>query len=174
MKLSPGTRLAPLALHAISGASVALPDPGSHFTHLQFRRFAGCPICNLHLHAMAARNTDIRAAGIRQLAVFHSSADEMRQYQAQLPFDCIADPDKRLYRQFGVESHWLAALHPQAMLAGLRGLLLTRRLPGKIENGIAGLPADFLLNGEGKVIAAHYGSHADDHWSVDTLLALAR
>ncbi len=33
-----------------------------------------------------------------------------------------------------------------------------------------GLPADFLIDPDGRVLAAHYGTHANDQWSVDDLL----
>ena len=33
-----------------------------------------------------------------------------------------------------------------------------------------GLPADFLIGPDGTLVAAHYGAHADDQWSVDELL----
>jgi hypothetical protein len=35
------------------------------------------------------------------------------------------------------------------------------------------LPADFLIGSDGRVLAAKFGSHADDQWSVDELLDLA-
>ena len=42
-------------LQNIYGMEVVLPNPQSHWVHLQFRRFAGCPICNLHLFKGAFR-----------------------------------------------------------------------------------------------------------------------
>jgi hypothetical protein len=36
-----------------------------------------------------------------------------------------------------------------------------------------GLPADFLIGSDGRVLAAKFGRHADDQWSVDELLDLA-
>lgn len=42
------------------------------------------------------------------------------------------------------------------------------------DGGRWGLPADFLLDCDGRVLAAHYGDHAGDHWSVDELLGLVR
>ena len=39
--------------------------------------------------------------------------------------------------------------------------------------GRLGLPGDFLIGSDGRVIACKYGEHADDQWSVDELLALA-
>ena len=38
-----------LELAAASGQLVTVPDPAGDCVHLQLRRFAGCPICNLHL-----------------------------------------------------------------------------------------------------------------------------
>jgi peroxiredoxin len=179
MAAAPPTRLAfgdpvpPFAETSIRGAEVALPDPRARFVHLQFRRFAGCPVCNFHLHSLSRRASDLEAAGIREVAVFHSSREEMLKYQAEPPFDCIADPAKTLYRRFGVESSLRAPLHPAVLWAGLRGVLATRRFYKKAENGILGLPADFLIDTTGSVLAAHYGSHAYDNWDADELLRLA-
>ena len=42
------------------------------------------------------------------------------------------------------------------------------------HGGRFGLPADFLVGTGGRILAVKYGQHADDHWTVDELLALAR
>ncbi len=97
----------------------------------------------------------------------------MLKYQARLPFDCVADPGKEMFRQFGVERSWWAPLHTAVWWAGLRGFLATRRLYKRAENVIFGLPADFLVDVGSHVVATHYGRHADDQWSVDELLRLA-
>ena len=39
-------RIPARTLTALSGAPVPVPDPDC-LIHLQFRRFAGCPVCNL-------------------------------------------------------------------------------------------------------------------------------
>jgi len=54
-----GDRFPDLGLAAISGETVPIPDPDGALTHLQFRRFAGCPICNLHLRSVSARIEEI-------------------------------------------------------------------------------------------------------------------
>jgi AhpC/TSA family len=173
MKLEPGLTVPALLVHTIHGKLVTVPDVGARYVHLQFRRFAGCPVCNFHLHTLNRRRADIAAAGIHEVVFFHSSRDEMLKYQAQLPFDCVADPDKLIFRQWGVEASWFAPLHPAVLWNGLRGLLVTRRLYKRAENGIFGLPADFLVDAQGRLLAANYGAHADDHWDVDELLQLA-
>jgi peroxiredoxin len=147
--------------------------------HLQFRRFAGCPICNLHLQSIVARHDEIEAAGIQEVVFFHSPADELATYTADLPFATVADPDKRYYRQFGVESSPRALLDPRAWGAVIRGIALTtlgrfRAPAARQDGGRLGLPADFLIDTNGAVIAEKRGTHAYDQWSVDELLAHAR
>ncbi|KIF70064.1 alkyl hydroperoxide reductase [Streptomyces sp. AcH 505] len=178
-RLAPGDRVAPRELTTILGAAAPLPAADG-LTHLQFRRFAGCPVCNLHLHALAQRHDEISAAGIHEIVVFHSTVEEMLPHQGSLPFAAVADPEKKLYAAFGVEASPRAVLHPKVWLGGvlatrsvLRGLRAGRRPgPAKGET-ILGLPADFLIAPDGGVRAAHYGRHANDQWGVEELLSLA-
>lgn len=174
------SRVSARTLTTITGADVPVPDPG-RLTHLQFRRFAGCPVCTLHLRSIVARKDEIDAAGIREVIVFHSGADELRKYEADLPLDVIADPDRVLYREFGVETAPRAVLDPRAWPTIVRAVAhaavasARRRRPVpplRPAGGSLGLPADFLLAPDGRVLAAKHGAHADDQWSVDELLSL--
>ena len=38
---------------------IRLPDPAS-LVHLQFRRYAGCPFCNLHLRSLPSGTSNLR------------------------------------------------------------------------------------------------------------------
>ena len=170
-----GEVIDPLRLQTISGDGVAIPDRGG-LVHLQFRRFAGCPVCSLHLHSVAARHDEIAAAGVREVVLFHSSAKSLRAAgAAELPFAVVADPDKDLYRRFGVESSWRSIADPRAWRAEIRGLLARLPKPSlNLRGGPLGLPADLLVAPDGSVVANRYGTHADDQWTVDELLDLAR
>ncbi|MGQ0480698.1 MAG: peroxiredoxin-like family protein [Pseudonocardia sp.] len=162
-------------LETITGATVAVPDP-SAVVHLQFRRFAGCPICHLHLREVARRHAEIADAGIHEVVVFHSAADALRRYAPEVPYDVVGDPERVLYREFGVESALGAVLHPRLLLAGARGMLGGSSLAGAVDRGEdhLGRPAEFLIGSDGTVLAAHYGRYADDQWTVDELLARHR
>jgi len=168
-------------LTTVSGAPVPVPDPDS-LVHLQFRRFAGCPVCNLHLRSFARRNDEVIAAGVREVAVFHAPAGDLRPHVADLPFAVVADPGKRLYAEFGVEPAKRALLDPRAWPAIVTGVLnslwgiVRRRHPAPRLNphgGRFGLPADFLIESDGQILAAKYGQHAGDHWPVGELLTRA-
>jgi hypothetical protein len=101
-RLRVGALIPPQDLLTIFGPSVSVPDP-DQLIHLQFRRFAGCPVCNLHLRSFVRRHREIVAASIAEIIVFHSTAAELLTYEAELPFDVIADPHRELFARFGVE-----------------------------------------------------------------------
>jgi hypothetical protein len=167
-------------LDTVAGARVQVPHP-DHLVHLQFRRFAGCPVCNLHLRSIVNRLPDIEAAGIHEVVVFHSSADALRTYTADLPLDVVADPGRALYREFGVEYGPRALLDPRGWPAIARAVARELRAirqgrpapPARPEGGRLGLPGDFLISPDGRVLAEKYGVHVDDQWSGDELLTLA-
>ncbi|WP_437973716.1 peroxiredoxin-like family protein [Sorangium sp. So ce295] len=181
-RLAPGAVLGARELVGVHGERIRIPDP-TQIVHLQLRRFAGCPVCNLHLRSITVRHDEIAAAGIREVVVFHSSADELRLHAGGLPFAVVPDPEKRLYAELGAEPSLLSVFDPRvwptivrsvarSAIAILRG---RERPPALIPTGGRfGLPADFLVAPDGRVLASKYGEHAGDQWSVDEVLALTR
>src|SRR5437667_11924912 len=76
-RIQPGVVLHPRELHNIDTERVRVPDREA-LVHLQFRRFAGCPVCNLHLRSFVERYPEITAASIREVIVFHSWQEELK------------------------------------------------------------------------------------------------
>jgi peroxiredoxin len=171
-KLRPGAVISARELKTIRSKRIQLPDPAG-VVHLQFRRYAGCPFCNLHLRSIVQRHQELVAAGIREVVVFQSSSAELLTHQGDVPFAVVADPARRLYAEFRVGSSPRAVLDPRAWLAGVRAVTGKRpSLPASRQQAL-GLPADFLVAADGHVLACKYGVHAYDQWSVDDLLQLA-
>ena len=80
-----------------------------------------------------------------------------------------ADPNRELYRQYGVEPSVKglfkgAARLPTLIRASLRGFL-----PGRIEGNPAMVPADFLIDADLVVREAYYGRDVGDHLSTDVI-----
>lgn len=170
-RLQAGDTLAAFTLETLSHGSLQVPSGG--LLHLQFRRFAGCPVCNIHLRSFARGLERLAAAEVQTVAFFHSSAETMRPYHADLPFPVVPDPERRWYQRFGVERSALAAAHPKAMWSALRGLVGAPSNPFRGEGGKDGLPADFLVGPGGALVAVHYGRHAADHWELEQVISLA-
>lgn len=180
IKLSVGDVIQPRDLMTIQGDQVTVPD-AERLVHLQFRRYAGCPICNLHLRSISRRHQEIAAVGVREVVVFHSTTQTMLEFQGELPFAAIADPEKHLYREFGVGTSLRSILSPRTWLTSMtappmvfrRGIIAGPRKAWGTGEHHLGLPADFLIEPSGRIMEAKYGRYADDQWSVDEVLALA-
>ncbi|HXF42174.1 MAG TPA: AhpC/TSA family protein [Pyrinomonadaceae bacterium] len=181
-KISSGDKILPKKLKDVFNNEIDLPD-WNNFLHLQFRRFAGCPVCNLHLKQFANRINELANAKISEVIVFHSTATELFKHTRGLPFAVIADPEKKLYAEFGVGTSIWSIFNPLAVPGIVRAVVLGTfdLLSGKAflpklmpTGGRFGLPADFLIAPTGLVVASKYGTHADDHWSVDEVLGKVR
>jgi hypothetical protein len=166
------------SIHAksIHGWSLSVPNGAAPLLHVQFLRHTESSVGNLHLRSFVRRDLEIRSAGITEVVIFHATKEELLPIRRSLPFEAIADPDKRLYERFGVGSSLAAMLDPRAWPALLQAYVSRNRL-NRCPNpngGIWWLPAEFLIAESGRVKAVHYGRHFDDRWTVDEVLSLAR
>ncbi|QEE48958.1 AhpC/TSA family protein [Flavobacterium alkalisoli] len=180
-KLKVNDNITPLELTSSKNETVLLPNP-EKITHIQFRRFAGCPICNLHIQSVMKAKEEIENKGIAEVIVFHSTLKELQLYADDIPFPTIADAEKKLYHQFGVDKSVKSLLNPPSWPGMFGGVFYSlwetikkgKRIPPvNATGGSFGLPADFLISPQGKILAVKYGTHADDQWSVSEILQLA-
>jgi peroxiredoxin len=178
MQVKLGDSVEAVELITVDGRTITVPD-SDKMVHLQFLRFAGCPICNVHLQSVINRHGEIAASGIEEVVLFHSSPEELETYVGDLPFAVVADPEKTQYRRFGVETGVRAVADPRSIAPVVKAMFTrsasiklqpSAGVPGRPTGGKLGLPADILIDRSGTVVDAKYGSHASDQWSVDELL----
>ncbi len=170
MALSIGALAPPITIPDFSGRQVDTTSMTGRPLLISFYRYASCPLCNLRMRALMLDYADLHARGLQFVAVFQSSASAISEYISRhdVPFPIIADPDRALYRAFGVESKWSALFSlgamGKALLAAKHGFL-----PGRIDGDLHGRPADFLIDETGHVALAHYGQRIDDHVPLETI-----
>lgn len=164
MRLQPPQSAPTLPLSDIDGRPVALG--GGRRTLLSVFREASCPFCNFRVYELTHNHDDLRDLGLDVVVVFHSDEQDVRRFIARQPrpFRMVADPLGRAHEAFGAErSTWgkLRAVFTRfpAMLRGLRliGATAGGRRPGDL------IPADFLIDGDGRVAETWYGRDAGDH-----------
>jgi peroxiredoxin len=170
-RLRGGDLAPPIRGTSVQGAEVIVPDRRGDLTHVQFLRFAGCPVCNLHLQSFIKRYAELNAAGIREVVLFHSEAKFIDDYYGALPFEMIPDPQREIYARYRIETSPWAILSPAAWPGLVSGYRLKKA--GEIDSTTFGLPADFLIDSAGRIVHCAYGAHSSDQWSVDDVLKLA-
>lgn len=88
-----------------------------------------------------------------------------------LPFTCVSAADGAAHRAFGVRKGSLAEiLGFKALAAGVRAFFSGHRA-GRAKGDVRVLPGTFVVDGAGRIVAAHYGAHSADHMKARATLA---
>jgi peroxiredoxin len=174
MRLTLGSPAPDFSAESIGGRGVSLEQLRGRPLLLKFYRFATCPVCNLHMHRFIMEHRMVSEAGLTTVVLYHSPADKLAEAQDYAtPFDLIPDPEKRIFRAYGVERGLRGLVSPtvmreyfKALMAGFPPGLLTS------DGGITGNPADFIIDASGRVVFAHYGKqYADSLEAADVVEA---
>lgn len=175
MRLTAPAKAPSLDLTDIYGKPVPIGS-GSQRTLLCFFRDAACPFCNYHIYQLTQRHPDLSARGLKIVAVFTSTPEEVKRFVARhpRPFPVVADPTSSAHQIYGIESSFWRKL--KAMVTRIPTLIKGLRLVGLAGINTTNLmPADFLIDEYGNVAEAYYGSDAGDHIPFDRVEAfLAR
>jgi len=174
MRLTLGSPAPDFSAESIGGRGVSLEQLRGRPLLLKFYRFATCPVCNVHMHRFIMEHRMVSEAGLTTVVLYHSPADKLAEAQDHAtPFDLIPDPEKRIFRAYGVERGLRGLVSPtvmreyfKALMAGFPPGLLTS------DGGITGNPADFIIDASGRVVFAHYGKqYADSLEAADVVEA---
>ncbi|MDO6681914.1 MULTISPECIES: peroxiredoxin [unclassified Oceanobacter] len=160
----------------IYGNSVSLSHYSGKKILLAFFRDAACPFCNVRLYELTNQYNAFQEANVEIIAVFSSTAEEVRRFVARnpRPFILLSDPDLQLYERYGIEHSTTALI--KAMLFRLPQMIRGLLKGGKsdIHNPHMKLvPADFLISEQGEVQLAWYGRDTGDHVPMTTLKQFA-
>ena len=162
MRKSPGDKVPSFSVFDILGNEHSSEKYIGKQWMLSFFRYASCPACNLRIHELTKVYDELQQNGIQILTVFESPKTSILDYVSkdELPFPIIPDPDRKLYKLFGVESSWLKFIFglPTVVKGVLNGFF-----PGKMEGDLAIIPADFLIGKNGIIQKAYYGKNFGDH-----------
>ena len=90
------------------------------------------------------------------------------------PFPILADDNNRYYREYGIE-HSIIGMFKRMLLRmpTLFMGMLKRYVPMIIKDSMTTIPADFLIDKNGIIKTAYYGSDEGDHVSFDQVKAFS-
>jgi peroxiredoxin Q/BCP len=145
-----------------------------------FFRHAGCPFCNLRVHALTKVYDELRVKGMEMIFFFESKEAVLLRsifHKEVSPIPLISDPEKKLYDAYGLESssYKSAISHIKSFVqtayrASKAGLPIHMMADGESINTI---PAEFLID-KGLIIKkVHYSQGLNDRISMDIVKAFA-
>lgn len=147
-------------------------------TALIFLRYWGCTLCQYDIHLLAQNYDKISAGGGQLLVVLQSDparlAEDLGTAEA-LPFPIICDPEQKLYQQFVIAP--AASMAKMADLKMLGKIVKATRLGfkhGAYEGNEQQLPAAFVIDGDRKILYAHYAKSVSDMPDAEKLAELLK
>lgn len=178
MKLKEGFNAQDFAAKDIYGNEIRLSDYKGRKIILSFYRNVNCPFCNRRIHQIMGNNVRLKETNTLLIFLFESSNKKLADsafHHGISPWPLIGDPEKVIYRQYGVESSIFKALKTPFVTSFSKAFAETKslNLPEDKEASKTLMPADFFINENFKIEKAHYGQHLDDHVSLEELKAFA-
>ncbi len=158
-----------LLLHDLDGLPVEVG--GGKKILLSIFREAACPFCNFRVFELTRNARDLSKLGLEIVVVFASDEQDVRRFIAKQPrpFRMVADPANTAHRIYGVERSMRGKLKAvfTRLPAMLRGLWAAGLTSGKRTGHL--MPADFLIDGDGKLVDIYYGRDAGDHIPIERI-----
>jgi thioredoxin-dependent peroxiredoxin len=164
-KLQTGQTVPDFTVTAVDGSTVTSAELAGQHTLLSFFRYAGCPFCDLTLIKLIERYQNFSARGLKVVAFFQSDKADVADYATHRcpPFPIVADPHKKIYDLFSVEStkRGLITSLPKAAKVGVAIARGTTSQP-KITGDAFLMPAQFLVAPDKTLQIVHYGTNFGD------------
>lgn len=178
MKLQTGNTALDFTAIDIFGKEVRLSEFKGKKIILSFYRNVNCPFCNRRVHEIMGNNYKLKKAGVQLVLLFESSNEKLASsvfHQGVSPWPLLGDPDKKVYTKYGIERSPLKMMKTMFVSSLRQAKKDTEELnlPQDKDADISLIPADFFIDENFQIVNAHYGTHLDDHVSIQELKAFA-
>jgi peroxiredoxin len=176
MKLAIDQAAPQFDLNDIYGRTINLEHYREKRILIAFFRHAGCPFCNLRVHALSKAHAELKEMGFEMIFFFESTAKVILRstfHQGVSPIPIIADPEKATYALYGLEpslgksvvSHLSTFV---SVVSKARSLGLPVHLMASGES-FSTMPAEFLVDKEFSIRELHYSERLDDRLEIESI-----
>jgi thioredoxin-dependent peroxiredoxin len=173
--------LAPVfKMNDIYGRPIDLQAYSNKKVLLGFFRHAGCPFCNLRVHALTKVHQELKDAGMEMIFFFESKGNVLLRstfHEGVSPIPLISDPEKKWYDAYGLESSGyksamshITTFVQTAYRASKIGAPIHMMADGESINT---MPAEFLIDKGLIVKEVHYSERLTDRMNVEKIKAFA-
>jgi len=163
MRIDRGDRAPSFSAEGLGGEAVSIEAFRGRRLLLSFFRYAACPLCNLRTAFLIDAYPRLRSKGLGIVAIFESPRTRLLETVAwqPIPFPVIPDPERRLYRTYGVTP---------SLLGTVRGAFRVRALREAFRRGFhIGRAAEFLIGPDSVIERAYYGRDIGDHLPIEEI-----
>ncbi|HEY3404843.1 MAG TPA: peroxiredoxin-like family protein [Ohtaekwangia sp.] len=180
MNLTQNTEAPVFKLKDIFGRMIDLNTYRDKRVLIAFFRHAGCPFCNLRVHALTKVFEEFKAKGLEMIFFFESKEQVLLRsifHKEVSPIPLIADPNKEWYGAYGLEesvgksvkSH-ITSFVQTVIKAKRAGLPVHAMASGESFNTI---PAEFLIDKDLVIRKLYYSQGLNDRLDIDIIRTFA-
>lgn len=122
---------------------------------------------------MRRNKKSFEKAGARVVLVGMGSPSESAAFAAKfkVPFPIVADPEKKLYRKFGLKQmSTLGFFSPSLALKGAAAIIGGHGI-GMPQGNVRQLAGVFIINTAGDIVFSHFSNNPADHPDAKTIMA---
>ncbi len=180
MKLEKDLRAPVFKLKDIFGRTIDLNEYKDKKVFIGFFRHAGCPFCNLRVHALTKVHEELKIKGLEMIFFFESKENVLLRsifHKEVSPIPLISDPEKKWYDAYGLESSGyksavshITSFVQTAFKASSLAVPIHMMADGE---SIKTMPAEFLLDKGLVVKQVHYSERLNDRMNIDTIRKFA-
>lgn len=160
----------------IFGRQINLEDYKDKKLFIGFFRHAGCPFCNLRVHALTKVHEKLKAKGLEMIFFFESKESVLLRstfHQEVSPIPLISDPEKEIYAKYGLEesksistkSH-ITSFIQTAIKAKFKGVPMN--MP-EAQESLNTIPAEFLVDKGLRLKKLHYSKSLTDRLDLNLI-----
>lgn len=160
----------------IDGKTFRLSDLKGRKIFLSFFRNGACALCNLRVHELSQLQHSFDSAGIKIIAVFESSVENMKPYvgKQKVAFTLLSDPEGKLYNLYGIKTS------PELVNAVISSGNAEERIQAASDAGFKltpqegsnffRIPAEVLIDENFNIVKIHHCNQLTDHLPVSEVL----
>lgn len=164
----------------VFGRNIDLEDYRGKKTLIGFYRHAGCPFCNMRVHALTKLYAQQKFKNLEMIFFFESKKEVILRstfHKEVSPVPIISDPENIWYKAYGIEksgyksavSH-MTSFVQTAIRAGKTGVPMHLMVGNE---SIKTMPAEFLLDEDLIIRKLHYSERLNSRMQVDEIIAFA-
>ena len=168
-QLKAGSMAPDFSIEDASGKTIQLKEMKGNKVFLAFMRYVSCPACNYRFHELKSNYEKLKSAGYELIVIYESSSELLNEYLSKEPveFSVVGDPKRKLYNIYGLErSTWkmiTSVFKKDFRESRKKGNELYGSTFYEKDGKRNSMPADFLIDENGKISRVYYGKHVSDH-----------
>jgi len=176
MSINVGEKVPSFDIKDVNGQKVEIEEGKKYI--ISFHRYMGCVWCQMDIIKLLKEKDKLKEKGVEVIIFIQSPEEVVKEYLKDFPdfpFRLVPDPEKKVYKIFGVESgSFFDIISPTALLRTLKDSPTLAKKYKFVKGGIKGdkylRPAFFVVD-NGIVIWSYKSKNVADSPDISEMLS---